>query len=96
MVGESLVDFIGGAGCTTFTASAGGSPLNVATGLAKLGRSVTFITEYGDDHCGQLLTTSLETHGVDVRRHPGPTSIAIAARDDTRDVSYTCCGTRPS
>jgi fructokinase len=88
VIGESLVDLVTVPGSDTFTAYAGGSPLNVAVGLARLGRPVTLVTEFGDDHCGRLIGRRLRDSGVTVRRNVQPTSIAIAALDDAGSAEY--------
>ncbi len=81
VVGEALVDLVGQRGGKTFVAHPGGSPANVALGLARLGDSVTLTTELGQDAFGQLITSHLEASGVvvDGGRDPrGPTSLAVA------------------
>jgi fructokinase len=81
VVGESLVDFITDAQAESFTARAGGSPCNVALGMAHLGHAVTLVTEYGDDLCGRILASLLSARGVDVSRRRHTTSIAFSALD---------------
>ncbi len=88
IIGESLVDLIAEAGSNVFTARAGGSPFNVALGVARLGQPVTFVTEYGDDHCGRILATALAADGVAVRQVRRPTSIAIATLDTSGSATY--------
>jgi fructokinase len=79
VIGESLIDLVADPRSNSFTAHAGGSPFNVAVGLARLGQRVTLVTEYGEDHCGRILAARLEAEGVRVRRTRHTTSIAIAA-----------------
>ncbi|MGO4298957.1 carbohydrate kinase family protein [Leifsonia sp. RAF41] len=78
VVGESLVDVVEREGVRT--AHPGGSPLNVAFGLARLGLSTTFLTTWGDDDNGRMLAAHLATAGVDtiVERAEGGTSVATA------------------
>ncbi|MBV6700508.1 carbohydrate kinase [Kitasatospora aureofaciens] len=45
----------------------GGSPANVAYGLARLGRSAMLLTQLGDDAHGRLIRGHLEAAGVTVR-----------------------------
>jgi fructokinase len=81
VVGEALVDLVGQRGGRTFEAHPGGSPANVALGLARLGAGVTLITRLGRDAFGQMITSHLEASGVVVDPGPdrrGDTSIAIA------------------
>jgi len=82
VVGEALVDLVGQRGGRTFVAHPGGSPANVALGLARLGIPVTLVTRLGQDAFGEMISTHLETSGV--RVDPGPdeafsTSLAIAS-----------------
>ncbi len=81
VVGEALVDLVGQRGGRTFAAHPGGSPANVALGLARLGDPVTLTTRLGRDAFGQMITSHLEASGVIVDPGPEPrgaTSLAIA------------------
>jgi fructokinase len=69
----------------------GGSPLNVAVGLARLGHDVTLATRIGTDDDGTLLRRHLERD--DVRLAPGSvvaghTSTATAVLDPHGAASY--------
>lgn len=61
VVGESLVDVLGAARVP------GGSPLNVAVGLSRLGVATTLVTELGDDDDGARIRAHAAASGVDVR-----------------------------
>ncbi|WP_412743015.1 carbohydrate kinase family protein [Krasilnikovia sp. MM14-A1004] len=81
VVGEALVDLVGSRGGRTFAAHPGGSPANVALGLARLGAPVTLVTRLGRDTFGELVAEHLTASGVQVDRGPddgSPTSLAIA------------------
>ncbi len=81
VVGEALVDLVGQRGGRTFAAHPGGSPANVALGLARLGAPVTLTTRLGRDAFGHMITSHLEASGVVVDGGPDPrgnTSLAIA------------------
>lgn len=81
VVGEALIDLVGQRGGRTFVAHPGGSPANVALGLARLGNAVTLNTRLGRDTFGQMITAHLEESGVVVDPGPEPwagTSLAIA------------------
>ena len=81
VVGEALVDLVGQRGGRTFAAHPGGSPANVALGLARLGVPVTLNTLLGRDAFGEMVTAHLEASGVVVDAGPDPrgaTSLAIA------------------
>jgi fructokinase len=81
VIGEALVDLVGQRGGRTFAAHPGGSPANVALGLARLGVPVTLSTRLGRDAFGSMITSHLEASGVVVDPGPDPrgdTSLAIA------------------
>jgi fructokinase len=82
VIGEALVDLVGQRGSRTMVAHPGGSPANVALGLARLGDSVTLMTRLGKDAFGEMISTHLQSNGVQV--DPGPddgvkTSLAVAS-----------------
>ena len=56
VVGEALIDDVHTPDGTR-RRHPGGSPLNVAVGLARLGRSVGLLTRYGSDDDGALLAS---------------------------------------
>jgi fructokinase len=77
VVGEAVADVVRplhGPGAT----HPGGSPANVAYGLAVLGRPVTLLTELGDDEHGDLLRRHLSRAGVEVLVAPGAGRTASA------------------
>jgi len=81
VVGEALVDLVGQRGGRTFVAHPGGSPANVALGLARLGAPVTLMTHLGQDGLGQMVLEHLQASGVRVSAAPAQgmsTSLAIA------------------
>src|SRR5919198_312862 len=82
VVGEALVDLVGQRGGRTFVAHPGGSPANVALGLARLGVPVTLVTRLGRDPFGEMVSAHLEASGVRVDAGPddgSSTSLAIAS-----------------
>ena len=91
VVGEALVDLVLPPGTTTPTAYPGGSPANVALGLARLGAEVVLVTRIGRDEFGALIESHL--HGSGVRLAEGsvvdaPTSTALARLDDQARATY--------
>ena len=58
VIGESLIDIV------ESDEHVGGSPLNVAVGLARLGRNVDFLTYIADDAYGRRITEYLNAAGV--------------------------------
>jgi fructokinase len=107
--GDILYDFIstergtGLAGATQFVKKPGGSPFNIAIGLARLGVDVSFLIKIGDDEFGGALRQFLSDEGVDmscvVNGAWHNTTLAMAAvderghaqfrfyRDNTADIS---------
>ncbi|MFP3986509.1 nucleoside/nucleotide kinase family protein [Streptomyces sp. E11-3] len=91
VVGESLVDVVRPAGATRDSAAhPGGSPANVAVGLARLGTPVTLITQFGEDDPGRLLRDHLTGSDVLLRLVPGSprTSTATAVLDEQGAARY--------
>lgn len=79
VVGEALVDLVGERGGRTLTAHPGGSPANVALGLARLGVPVMLKTRLGRDVFGEMIVAHLEASGVRVDGGPdGGTSTSLA------------------
>ena len=81
VVGEALVDLVGQRGGRTFSAHPGGSPANVALGLARLDIPVTLKTRLGRDGFGEMVLSHLEASGVRVDGGTGEgakTTLAIA------------------
>ena len=83
VVGEALVDLVGERGGRTLAVYPGGSPANVALGLARLGSPVTLKTRLGRDALGAMIRAHLEASGVLVDVGPDEaqvsTSLAIAS-----------------
>lgn len=78
LIGESLVDAKKLADGSTQTVP-GGSSLNVAIGLGRLGQNVTLVTQIADDHNGQLIREHLAANHVTVLAKPQKsTSVAHA------------------
>jgi fructokinase len=91
VVGESLVDIVQPAGGEP-VAAPGGSPLNVAVGLARLEVDTVLVTQLGDDEHGRLLAqhatgsaVRLSGSAVAAGRR---TSTATARLDDDHVASY--------
>ena len=83
--GEALVDLIEvGAGVATSpTARPGGSPFNVAVGLARLGLDVSFAGRLSTDANGRLLRDRLQVEGIDeslLQSSAEPTAVAVVGR----------------
>jgi fructokinase len=90
VVGESLVDVVTATDGTTLSRSPGGSPMNVATALARLGIPVSLVTCVGGDYHGDLIRSHLETSGVHLISvgSARTTSTAIARLRDDGEAEY--------
>ena len=82
--GEALIDLIPDPEKEgRYDAVLGGSPYNVAIGLARLGARTSFISRLSADANGENLAASLAAEGVDlslVARDPRPTTLAFVMR----------------
>src|SRR4029434_4539109 len=68
VAGEALVDFVPAGGDGVFRAAPGGSPANVAVGLARLEVPTRLLARIADDLLGHRLRAHLEGNGVDLSR----------------------------
>jgi len=82
--GDALFDVFatagGSASSIALDARVGGSPLNVAVALSRLGQSAAFLAKVSNDPFGRKLIAYLESERVDVDlivRTPAPTTLAI-------------------
>lgn len=75
------------------TAKPGGSMLNTAVSLGRTGIPVSFISDYGQDPPGNLVSAFLEQNRVSARYtdrfKDGNTAIALAFLDANRNAEYT-------
>lgn len=81
VAGEAVVDLVEGA-ARSYVAHAGGSPANVAVGLARLGTPVALLARLSRDPFGVLLREHLQDAGVDLALAvdaPEPTTLAVAS-----------------
>ena len=89
VIGEALVDVVSREGEEP-RAHVGGSPMNVAVGLARLGHDVQFLGRYGRDEYGRQVAAHLTGNGVRLPFDADalPTSVAQATLDETGAASY--------
>ena len=72
-IGRSSVDLYGAQvggrleDMASFKKYIGGSPTNIAAGMARLGMRAAVITRVGDEHMGRFIREQLMREGVDVR-----------------------------
>jgi fructokinase len=91
VAGEALVDFVPAGEPGLFRAAPGGSPANVAVGLARLGVPTRLLARIADDLLGHRLRAHLDANRVDlsfVVRAAEPTSLAIVAVGPDGVVEY--------
>ncbi|MGV0837331.1 carbohydrate kinase family protein [Mycolicibacterium thermoresistibile] len=101
VIGEALIDVVKREG-RVLGEHVGGSPLNVAVGLGRLGRGVDFLTHIGDDDRGRRITEYLNDSGVALvsgsrTADRTPTALATLDRDGaaeyTFDIDWRLSGT---
>ena len=86
--GEALIDFTAAAsvgGERAFAALPGGSPCNVAVGIAQLRTPAAFVGKLSTDYFGELLRAHLEASGVGMRwvtRGEQPSALAFVMPRD--------------
>lgn len=91
VLGEALIDLVAIDVPGGFHALPGGSPANVAIGLARLDVPVRLAARISTDPFGDQLRSHLTTNGVDCRavvRAQEPSSLAIVHRGPTGSVRY--------
>ncbi len=91
VIGESLIDIVRSP-YGDEEDHVGGSPANVAVGLASLGVDVDFATTYGPDLPGERVAEFLGQHGVHALASSltdEPTSSAVAELDEAGTATYT-------
>ncbi|PZG00185.1 carbohydrate kinase family protein [Micromonospora endophytica] len=97
VLGEAVVDLVSEPD-GRFTAHPGGSPLNVAVGLARLGVPTALLARFSTARFGRWLRGHAETNGVDVRHavdtdHPATLAIASLAGDGVAEYDFYVDGT---
>lgn len=96
--GEALMDVFGGGDTphgVTLDARVGGSPFNVAVGLARLAQPVAFLSQVSTGFLGERLMRALVEEGVGtstVQRSDAPTTISLVGVDARGVPSYAFYG----
>jgi fructokinase len=98
--GEALFDMFAhnaaAEGALNFAAHRGGSPYNVAVGLARMGSESGFFAGVSTDFFGDMLCAALESEGVRadyIVRKPNPTTLSFVLLDPAGSPRYTFFGT---
>ena len=85
--------------CTTFKKYVGGSPANIAVGIARHGMKAGFFARVSDDQLGDFVTHFFEKEGIDTSRirrcengeKIGLTFTEILSRDESSILMYRNC-----
>jgi fructokinase len=90
VIGEALIDEVI-SDTAPPRAHVGGSPLNVAVGLARLGHPTQFLGRFGDDEFGRKIHEHLADNAVlaPLPADSYPTSVASARLDPVGGANYT-------
>jgi fructokinase len=91
VVGEALIDLVPGESPGSFLARPGGSPFNVAIGLARLGQPTALMARLADNALGRILRQQAAAEGLDLSAAPRasePTTLAVVSLDAAGGASY--------
>ena len=91
VIGEALIDLVPYGGPRDYRAQPGGSPFNVAIGLARLGHRTALMARLADNAFGRLLREHAAAEGIDLTHAPRasePTTLAIVSLDAGAQASY--------
>ncbi len=91
-LGETVLDIIF-SDEKPVAATPGGAMLNTAVSLGRSGIPVNFISDFGEDRPGRIISEFLEKNGVSTRYvhrySDGKTALALAFLDEKRDADYS-------
>jgi fructokinase len=91
VIGEAIVDLLPAGPPRTFQAVPGGSPYNVAIGLARLGHQATLMARLADTAFGHILRDHAQAEGIDLHAAPSaaePATLAVVSLDAQARASY--------
>src|SRR5690625_602930 len=91
VVGEAVIDLVPLAG-HTYDAKPGGSPTNVAVGLARLGQEIELLGRLGQGAFGDIVREHVHANGVGTRFAVAanePATLAVVTLDDAGQAAYT-------
>ncbi|MGI8666215.1 MAG: carbohydrate kinase family protein [Jatrophihabitans sp.] len=100
VIGEALIDLVlqepvlqdtAADGSSSYRAHPGGSPYNVAIGLARLGQQSRLVARLATDAFGRQLRAHAETNGVDLSLSvvaAEPATLAVVGLDAGHNASY--------
>jgi sugar/nucleoside kinase (ribokinase family) len=90
VIGEAIIDLVPGGQPWTFHAIPGGSPYNVAIGLARLGHHTTLMARLADSTFGRLLREHARAEGIGLGAAPHatePATLAVVSLDAAAQAS---------
>ncbi|MEY9962707.1 fructokinase [Streptacidiphilus sp. MAP12-16] len=91
VIGEALIDLVPHGGPDGFRARPGGSPFNVAIGLARLGHRTALMARLADNAFGRILRRHATAEGIDLTCAPHATeqtTLAVVSMDADAQASY--------
>jgi fructokinase len=91
VIGEALVDLVPDGATGEYREKPGGSPFNVAVGLARLGNRTSLMARFADDRYGRLLRSTAATEGIDLNAAAAASesaTVATASVDEAGQVTY--------
>jgi fructokinase len=91
VIGEAIIDLLPAGPPRTFQAVPGGSPYNVAVGLARLGHHVTLMARLADTAFGRILRDHAQAEGIDLHAAPRAaeqSTLAVVSLDASASASY--------
>ena len=91
VIGEAVIDLVPGDEPQAYHAVPGGSPYNVAVGLARLGHRTALMARLAGGALGRILRDRARAEGIDLRAAPSaaePATLAVVSLDDTAQASY--------
>lgn len=91
VIGEALIDLVQLDAPGDYRARPGGSPFNVAVGLARLGHRTALMARLADNTFGRMLRTHAAAEGIDLTYAPAaaePTTLAVVSMDAEGRASY--------
>jgi fructokinase len=91
VIGEALIDLAPDGLPGVYRAHPGGSPFNVAVGLARLGNRTALMARLSDSGFGQVLRGAAAAEDIDLGAAPHatqPTTLAVVSFDDGSQATY--------
>jgi fructokinase len=91
VIGEALIDLVPGEEPDSVRARPGGSPYNVAFGLARLGHPTALMARFSDTALGAILRRRALSAGLRLDAAPvvrEPTTLAVVSLDADAQASY--------